>query len=234
MTLSLLHVHPETGTSASLAATGSVAVGGYVNHCWRGLGACATQGLTTNPWYPEGVRRALEQGLSAQDALNDVVAGDAGASRRQCLVVDADGRSALHTGIDNQPVVASARCPGVAAAGNMLADAAVPEAMVTAFLAATCEDPDAVLKQGKAPRFRETHDVELLAALIEALEAGLVAGGDHRGCRSVALRIESFTMAPIDLRVDWVEADPVTELRALAHRVASEDFQAFLRSLPHR
>ncbi len=61
-----------------------------------------------------------------------------------------------------------------------------------------------------------------------------MAGGDHRGCRSVALRIESFTMAPIDLRVDWVEADPVSELRALARRVASEDFQAFLRSLPHR
>ena len=72
MTLALLHVHPETGSVASLAATGSVAVGGYVNHCWRGLGACATQGLVTNPWYPEGVKRGLERGLEARDALDEI------------------------------------------------------------------------------------------------------------------------------------------------------------------
>ncbi|WP_275287974.1 DUF1028 domain-containing protein [Halomonas elongata] len=234
MTLSLLHVHPETGTVASLAATGSVAVGGYVNHCWRGLGACATQGLATNPWYPERVKLGLERGLAAQDALNEVVAGDAGASYRQCLVMDAAGRPALHTGNDNRPVVAAARYPGVAAAGNMLANDGVADAMVAAFLAATCDDSGAVMTGGEVPRFRETHDAELLAALIDALEAGLAAGGDHRGCRSAALRIESFAMAPIDLRLDWVEADPVAELRVLARRVEAENFQAFLRSLPHR
>ncbi|MDN3525142.1 DUF1028 domain-containing protein [Halomonas sabkhae] len=233
MTLSLVHVNPETGTSACLAATGSVAVGGYVNHCWRGTGACATQGLATNPWYPETIRRGLEGGLSARQVLDDVTAADADAARRQCLVMEASGRAELHTGTANQPALSAALYPGVAAAGNMLANDRVAGAMVEAFLAATCDDPQAVLAEGRSPVFRDHHDSALLGALIDALEAGLAAGGDVRGCRSVALRIESFHTAPIDLRLDWADVDPVAEMRALAGRVEAADFQAFLGSLPH-
>ncbi|MEF1280665.1 DUF1028 domain-containing protein [Vibrio fortis] len=47
MTISLIHVNPNTGLSAAISATGGVSVGGYVNHSWRGVGACATQGLFT-------------------------------------------------------------------------------------------------------------------------------------------------------------------------------------------
>ncbi|MCE8017745.1 DUF1028 domain-containing protein [Halomonas sp. MCCC 1A17488] len=231
MTLSLLHVQPATGTVAVLTATGGVAVGGYVHHAWRGLGACATQGLATNPWYPEGVRHALEQGHTAQTALEQVTRQDDGAARRQCLVMDAGGRAAVHSGSENRPLVAAELRPTVAAAGNLLADATVVEILLRRFLTLTCSNPDAVWAQGAAPRYRDAYETHLPETLIEALEAALQAGGDSRGTRSAALRVESFDAAPIDLRVDW-DDDPAGALRALARRVREPAFAAFLASLP--
>ena len=233
MTLSLIHVQPATGTVAALTATGGVAVGGYVHHAWRGLGACTTQGLATHPWYPEGVRHALERGHTAQAALDQVTRPDGGAARRQCLVMDASGRAALHSGDDNIAVVAAELRPTVAAAGNMLADEQVVGKLLQTFLTLTCANPDEAWTQAAAPRYRNGYESHLLETLVESLEAALLAGGDKRGTRSAALRIESFDAAPIDLRVDWDE-EPARALRALARRVRDPAFAAFLASLPTR
>ncbi|MGR4066872.1 DUF1028 domain-containing protein [Halomonas sp. LR3S48] len=231
MTLSLIHVQPATGTVAALTATGGVAVGGYVHHAWRGLGACATQGLITNPWYPEGIRKALGQQCTAQQALQEVIRRDSGASRRQCLVMDADGQAAVHSGNDNVAVVSAELRPTVAAAGNMLADERVVAKLLQTFLALTCANPDEVLAQGVTPRYRDGYEAHLLETLIESLDTALQVGGDARGTRSAALRIESFDAAPIDLRVDW-DDDPAGALRALVRRVRAPAFSAFLASLP--
>ncbi|SDK36334.1 DUF1028 domain-containing protein [Billgrantia gudaonensis] len=231
MTLSLIHVQPATGTVAALTATGGVAVGGYVHHAWRGLGACATQGLATNPWYPEGIRQALEQGLDARRALQETIERDSGASRRQCLAMDADGRAAVHSGSDNLAVVAAELRPTAAAAGNMLADERVVERLLRTFLTQTCTNPDAAWGQAATPRYRDGYEARLAESLIESLEAALQAGGDARGTRSAALRIESFDAAPIDLRVDWAD-DPAGALRALLQRIREPAFAAFLASLP--
>lgn len=234
MTLSLLHVNPATGTTATITATASVAVGGYVNRNWRGVGACATQGLATNPWYPETVRRHLEAGHDARQALAATVSRDPRACDRQCLVMDAQGRAAVHNGQANHPVVAQALYPGVAAAGNMLAHAGVVEAFARRFLENACENGAAVLDHAAMPTYYPDHEARLVEMLIDALEAALLAGGDYRGARSAALRIESWHRAPIDLRVDWSEGSLVADLRALAARVASDDFQRFLDILPTR
>ena len=71
MTLSLLHYNPNTNTSASITATGGVSVGGYVNHSWRGVGGCATQGLYTNPWYADYARDGLLSGKTASDVTSE-------------------------------------------------------------------------------------------------------------------------------------------------------------------
>lgn len=233
MTLSLLHVHPTTGTVAALTATGGVAVGGYVHHVWRGVGACATQGRVTHPWYPDGVRRALERGDDARSALARQVDADDGASLRQCLVMDARGRPALHSGVDNLATVAACCYPGVAAAGNLLASAKVAEALVHRFIDRCCPNADAV-RQGEAPEYRDDYEAHLLEGLIDALEAALGEGGDVRGTRSAALRIESFAQAPVDLRIDWSDGDIVGEMRALARRVREPTFASFLAALPRR
>ncbi|MDT0499955.1 MULTISPECIES: DUF1028 domain-containing protein [unclassified Halomonas] len=233
MTLSLVHVQPTTGTVAALTATGGVAVGGYVHHAWRGIGACATQGLVTNPWYPDTLRAALSDSGSAGQALAQVVSADPGASRRQCLVMDRQGRAVVHSGTDNLPVVASACRPTVAAAGNMLAGTEVIDALLWGFLEQACVNAEAAWREVEPPRYRDDYEALLPEMLVAALKAALAAGGDGRGTRSVALRVESFSAAPIDLRVDWSET-PAAELRTLIERVREPTFAGFLASLPLR
>jgi len=233
MTLSLLHVQPATGTVAALTATGGVAVGGYVHHAWRGLGACATQGLATNPWYSEAVHTALAEPKSAEQALARVVETDPGAGRRQCLVMDRQGLAAVHSGDDNLPVVAAVCRPTVAAAGNMLADADVVDILLYRFLEGACINAEAAWQEVEPPRYRDDYETRLPEILVKALEAALGAGGDGRGTRSAALRVESFSAAPIDIRVDWAE-NPAAELRTLLERVREPTFADFLASLPSR
>lgn len=233
MTLSLVHCHPTTGTVAAITATGGVAVGGYVHHCWRGVGACITQGRFTNPWYPARVHEALTAGASAQQALSVATGEDGDSALRQCLVMDAHGRSSVHTGTENVPEVGVACFPGVAAVGNMLQSKDVVQVLAAQFLTLSADNSSAAIQHKEAPRYPRHHDHHLLMHLIDALDAALAAGGDKRGARSAALRIESFHQAPIDLRIDWSE-DVVGALRALADRFMADDFQAFWRQLPRR
>lgn len=233
MTLSLVHCHPATGTVATITATGGVAVGGYVHHCWRGIGACVTQGRFTNPWYPARVRDALRDGATAKQALDVAISQDDDAALRQCLVMDAHGCSSVHSGSENIAEVEAVCFPGVAAVGNMLQSRDVVKVLAERFLSVSTTNSGAAIKRSEAPRYPNHHDQHLLANLIDALDAALDAGGDKRGTRSAALRIESFQQAPIDLRVDWSE-DVVAALRLLAGQFMSDDFQAFWRQLPLR
>ncbi|CEP34344.1 MULTISPECIES: DUF1028 domain-containing protein [unclassified Halomonas] len=233
MTLSLVHCNPATGTVAAITATGGVAVGGYVHHCWRGTGACVTQGRFTNPWYPARAYKALAAGASAQQALGVTVSEDNDSALRQCLVMDAQGRSSVHSGAENVLEVAETCFPSVAAVGNMLQSAEVVQVLAEQFLTLSAENSEAAIQRLETPRYPIPHDQHLLEHLIGALDAALIAGGDRRGARSAALRIESFHQAPIDLRVDWSE-NVVGALRSLADQFMANDFQAFWRQLPLR
>lgn len=233
MTLSLVHVHPETGTVATLTATGGVAVGGYVHHCWRGLGACVTQGRYTNPWYPATIYEALRNGASASQALHAATRRDDHPEHRQCLVMDSDGRADVHTGAANLPEIAANLYPGVAAVGNMLHSADVVEILAQRFIHVSTLNSQAVLQNDAPPQFPADRAQQLLGHLLSALEAALDEGGDARGTRSAALRIESFLHAPIDLRVDWSD-NVIASLRALEARFRADDFQAFWQQLPLR
>lgn len=233
MTLSLVHCHPITGTVATITATGGVAVGGYVHHCWRGIGACVTQGRFTNPWYPARVYEALAAGSSAKQALSAAVSEDRDSAHRQCLVMDVHGHSSVHSGAANVAEISEACYPSVAAVGNMLQSAKVVLVFAEQFLTLSATNSDRAIIRSEAPRYPHHHDQHLLAHLIGALDIALTAGGDRRGVRSAALRIESFHQAPIDLRVDWSE-DVVGDLRALADQFMGDDFQTFWRQLPLR
>lgn len=77
----------------------------------------------------------------------------------------------------------------------MLADKAVISAMVTAFEGATGQ---------------------LANRLLAAMQAAVVAGGEAGPVHSAAMKIVGSHSWPIvDLRVDWTEQDPITELCAL-------------------
>jgi uncharacterized Ntn-hydrolase superfamily protein len=77
----------------------------------------------------------------------------------------------------------------------MLADKAVIEAMVAAFIASRGE---------------------LTERLIGALQAGLARGGEAGPLHSAAVKVvEDYTWPVVDLRVDWAEEDPVGQLHTL-------------------
>lgn len=233
MTISLIHVNPKTGLSASISATGGVAVGGYVNHSWRGIGACATQGLFTNPWYAENAKRYLVQGLSSAETIEQLRQADPGYAKRQCMVMDRLGNAAFIDGEENIPHVGSIAYPSVAVAGNMLESDAVLEAFIQSFVEATTVNPQQV-HQGKCPEYQLGYEETLPEILIEALSQALQAGGDKRGTYSASLRVESNTRAPIDIRVDWSDDSLIEDLTKVLARVREASFQAFLDNLPNR
>ena len=233
MTISLIHVNPETGLSASITATGGVAVGGYVNYSWRGIGACATQGLFTNPWYADNAKRWLSQGLCCHDVVERLKEGDAEFAKRQCMVMDKHGRTAFINGEENIAHVGSLAFQDLAVAGNMLESDVVIEAFADSFMAQTMLNAEQV-RAGDKPQYRDNYEARLAEVLITALEAALEAGGNKRGTYSASLRIESYTQAPIDIRVDWSDDSLIEDMRSVLSRVQAPSFQEFLNGLPNQ
>lgn len=114
---------------------------------------------------------------------------------RQVVIIDEQGASAIHSGARTLGIHGVARGLNCAAAGNLLADPVVPDAMVGAF---------------------ERADAPFPARLLTALEAGLAAGGEAGPVHSAGLLVVREVSWPVaDLRVDWDDADPIGRLRAL-------------------
>ena len=232
MTISLIHFNPETGTSASITATGGVSVGGYVNHSWRGLGGCATQGLFTNPWYAENAKQLLTEGYDSSAVIERLKSEDAGFEQRQCMVMDKHGSAAFIHGKENIPVVGSVAFPHIAVAGNMLENESVLHGFAESFIHAVCTNPELVLQHNAVPSYCEDYEQSLPEVLISALEAALAIGGDKRGTYSASLRVESQTQAPVDIRVDWSDNSLIPDMRKVLGHVRSNSFQSFLSQLP--
>ncbi|MDV5169713.1 DUF1028 domain-containing protein [Photobacterium rosenbergii] len=232
MTISLIHFNPQTGTSASITATGGVSVGGYVNHSWRGLGGCATQGLYTNPWYAEKAKQLLGEGYTSREVIKRLKSEDAGYQQRQCMVMDRHGNAGVIDGGENIPYMGSVAFPHIAVAGNMLESERVLTCFAESFITAVCTNAEQVLAGREAPRYAEGYEQTLPEGLICALEAALDSGGDKRGTYSASLRVESLAQAPIDIRVDWSDNSLIADMRKVLGHVRSADFQSFLSQLP--
>ena len=117
------------------------------------------------------------------------------ASYRQLLVVGpVRACFVIHSGSHVLGVHGEAMGKHAAAAGNLLASAAVPAAMIESFEQA----------QGYFGN-----------RLLTALQAALIAGGEAGPIHSAGLLIVRDISWPIvDLRVDWTESDPVAALVA--------------------
>ena len=137
------------------------------------------------------MRDRLATGKSADAALAAVTTDRAFIDYRQLLVVDAEGRSAIHSGAQVLGVWGQALGQDCAAGGNLLADAGVPQAMVAAF---------------------ETATGHLGDRLMAALQAGLAAGGEAGPVHSAGMKIADKLDWPlVDLRIDWSD-DPIAAL----------------------
>lgn len=232
MTMSLVYYHPDSGLAASLSATGGVAVGGYVNHSWRGLGCCVTQGLVTNPWYPEKVKDLLAGKMSSKEIIAELLSADADHRQRQCMVIDQNGRVDCFSGQSNLPEVAAGRYSHLGVCGNMLSSAAVLTAMATVFWQQVSSNAAAVIAGNELPNYLSGYQQRLPEVLLAVLQGAIAAGGDRRGTFSAALRVESYSRAPIDIRVDWAEKNLAAQMREVLAQVRAPQFSSFLNKIP--
>jgi uncharacterized Ntn-hydrolase superfamily protein len=172
-------------------ASSSPAVAARCAHARAGAGAVATQNIT-DPSLGPRILNALAGGASAAGALSEALAATPFGAYRQLLVVTRQGAPLVHSGEHALGTVASSIGRDAAAAGNLLAHARVPQAMIDAFDAA---------------------GGHLGARLLEALRAGLASGGEAGPIHSAGLLVVRNQSWPIvDLRVDWHASDPVAAL----------------------
>ncbi len=176
-------------------------VGSVVPWARAGTGAVATQASGVAAYGALALSQ-LERGAPPQDALERVLAEDAGRETRQLGIVAADGRAAAFTGSECLDWAGHRVGEGFAVQGNILAGEAVVEEMARAYV----EGPGTFVER-----------------LVAALEAGQAAGGDRRGQQSAAVVVErsgagSETREGIDricdLRVED-HPEPIAELRRL-------------------
>ena len=198
-TFSIVARDPRNGDLGVAVQSKFLAVGSVVSWARAGAGAIATQALANISYGPEGLQ-LLEQGLSAEAVLNQLVVADADRDHRQLGIVDRDGRAAAYTGSACLDWAGHETGDGFACQGNILAGPEVVRAM--------------------AERFRQS-DGELAERLVAALHAGQEAGGDQRGRQSAALYVArtggsygGLLDRYIDLRVDD-HPDPIVELERI-------------------
>jgi len=194
MTISIAARCERTGTFGVAISSSSPAVGSRCPNVRAGVGAVSSQNIT-DPRLGPALLDALESGLSAQAALDSVSSLATHTEFRQLTVVDATGAAAVFSGAKSLGINAEVTANNVAAAGNMLANDGVIQAMVDYFAAHP--------------------EKELADRLIGALEAGVAAGGEAGPVHSAAVLVATDVDWPsTNLRVDWDE-DPIVKLREI-------------------
>jgi uncharacterized Ntn-hydrolase superfamily protein len=194
VTFSLLGIDTAAGRIGVVISSSSPAVAARCVAIRAGVGAAVSQNIT-DPRLGPRLLDLLGTGRSPQEAIDEVVASEPNVGYRQLAAVDRQGRTAAYSGPETLGKHACAHGSGAVAAGNLLADTAVPGRMVEAFGAGA--------------------DAPLGDRLVLALRAGLAAGGEEGPVRSAGLLLTDAVAWPVaDLRVDWAE-DPIADLAGL-------------------
>ena len=198
-TFSIVAFDPQAAEWGVAVQSKFLAVGALVSWAQAGAGAVATQSYVNVAFGPDGLA-LMAQGMSAQDALDQLVSADSGRDRRQVGLVDAQGRTATFTGSGCHDWAGGITGTHYAVQGNILVGGETVEAMAGSF---------------------ERSDGELADRLVEALAAGQAAGGDRRGQQSAAVLVVRHgggyggaTDRYLDLRVDD-DPQPIERLKGL-------------------
>lgn len=194
MTISLAGRCARTGAMGGIISSSSPAV---ASRClWASpQGVVLTQNVT-DPVLGILGQRLLEQGYGAPGVIAQLQGARAHIDWRQLAVIDSGGHTQTFTGSQGLGITATAQGQDCVAAGNMLANEGVLDAMVRGFE----RDPQAFLAD----------------RLLAALQAGLDAGGEAGPVHSAGMAVHDHAPWPcVDLRVDWSEATVMEDLRAL-------------------
>ena len=233
MTYSIVARDPGTARFGVAVQSHFLGVGPVVPWLEAGVGAIATQASVNISFGPIGLEM-LRAGQTAAEVVASLVGSDDGAAIRQLGVVDAEGRSAAHTGAECIPACGHRVGDGYTVQGNLLERDSCWPAMADAY--------EAALTRGEP----------FVERLLLALEAAEREGGDVRGRQSAAIMVVDGEVRPtswrgrlwggrlMDLRIED-HADPVPELRRivtmqLAYDLSNDDGDAARagRSSPER
>ncbi|MEZ5537563.1 MAG: DUF1028 domain-containing protein [Thiolinea sp.] len=192
MTFSLVARCPDTGMFGTAIASSSPAVAARCSYAQAGVGAVSTQNVT-DPRLGPLTLAAMRSGLSAPEALKQVIEAAEYTEYRQVLAVDQHGNTAIHSGHRSLGIWSEAQAGNVASGGNLLANDRVPQAIVDGFLSA---------KGSLGNR------------LIAAMQQGLAAGGEAGPIHSAGiLLVDKYSWPLAELRCDWVdEGCPIQQI----------------------
>jgi len=194
MTFSLSARDRASGMFGIAVASSSIAVGNRCPWARAGVGTIATQHRTDIRSGPLGLD-LLARGLSARETVSALVAANDHPGLRQFAAVDREGRTAYFNGPDIASTATAVEGEACVSVGNFLADPGVTAAMVRGY------------ERSAAALFAER--------LLDALDAGVEAGGETQPAMAAALLIVDRHAWPlVDLRVDF-EPQPAVKLRRL-------------------
>ena len=196
MTFSIAARCAVTGRFGVAVSSSSPAVAARCVFARAGVGAVCSQNIT-DPSLGPRILDIMGLGASAPEALSIVCHSTDNIDFRQLTAVDAKGCAASFSGEHTLGVHAAVIGDNVVCAGNLLSSEAIPSHMMDAF--STSEHQD------------------LADRLLQAMQAGIAAGGEEGPIHSAGLLLVDKLAWPVaSLRVDWHEAaTPIDELAKL-------------------
>lgn len=212
-TYSIVARDPVTGDMGVAVQSHAFSVGTIVSWGEAGVGVVATQSFV-DPGYGGKGLELMRKGVSAPEALKQLVAADRENGGRQVAMLDAQGRVSVYTGPKAIGAAGQLIRNQFSVQANLMTNDTVWNAMATAY---------------------ESTNGDLADRLLSALEAAQAAGGDIRGKMSAALLVVrakgsgrpwSGADRLFDVRVDD-HAEPLVELRRLVRlqRAANHSYR---------
>jgi uncharacterized Ntn-hydrolase superfamily protein len=196
VTYSIVARDPRTGELGVAVQSHWFSVGPIVPWALPGIGAVATQANAEVSYGPRALE-LMQRGADSRQALEQLLAEDAGSDGRQVAVVNAAGQVAAYTGRECIPLAGHVTGEGVSCQANIMISERVWPDMLDAFTAS---------------------DGSLTTRLLAALDAAESAGGDARGRQSAAILVVPADGPAwekvVSLRVED-HPDPLPELRRL-------------------
>jgi uncharacterized Ntn-hydrolase superfamily protein len=188
-------------------SSSSPAVAARCSYARAGVGAVASQNVT-DPSLGPLTLDLMEQGMTANEAIAEVVARGRFIDYRQVLAVDVAGVTSIHSGPNSLGIWTQAEGTDVASGGNLLANDGVPQAIVDGFTGAKGHLGD---------------------RLIAAMRAGLAAGGEAGPVHSAGMMIVDKVSWPVaDLRCDWTEDCPIENI-STAWEIYKPQLEAYIQ-----
>lgn len=200
-TYSIVARDPDTGEMGVAVQSHWFSVGSLVTWGEAGVGVVATQSFVNPAYGPQGLA-LMKTGLSAEQSLQALLAGDEGREVRQVAMLDINGNVATHTG---------ANC--IQAAGHFVGD--------NFSVQANLMDNDKVWP-AMAEAF-EKAEGPLAERMVAALAAAQAVGGDIRGKQSAAILVVKGESS------GQVWADKVVDLRIEDHPEPIKELQRLMR-----